>query len=217
MLEPIKPEDIKQEKVKDQRLFAVIPYRALNDKGFTIQRMRALIACCSYARHNGTLWPGVERLAEDLGITKATMQAHVRWLTVKGYLVTINNSYQVGKHAKPRAIVYDVDNPPISEVEQQIAQDYQEVLEDSKSLKEERDTLVQAKQSANEVLAKPTSLYRVWNDEIRARFSLDHPYDKALYIKLAGQYSLNDFKKATQALISTKASPPASASILLKR
>ena len=217
MLEPIKPEDIKQEKVKDQRLFAVIPYRALNDKGFTIQRMRALIACCSYARHNGTLWPGVERLAEDLGITKATMQAHVRWLTVKGYLVTINNSYQVGKHAKPRAIVYDVDNPPISEVEQQIAQDYQDQLEDSKNLKQERDKLIQAKQSASEVLAKPTSLYRVWNDEIRARFSLDHPYDKALYIKLAGQYSLNDFKKATQALISTKASPPASASILLKR
>jgi len=216
MLEPLRPEEIKQEKTKDERLFTVIPYRAMNDKGFTIQRMRALIACCSYANHRGTLWPSVERLADDLKINKATMQAHIRWLTEKGYLVTVNNSYTVGKSAKPRAVVYDPNNPPNTEDQQQLAQDYQEQLDDSKNLKEERDTLIRANESSEEVKAKPTSLYRVWLEGLRLRFGVDQPYDKELYLKLSRRYTLEGFKKATGVLLSTKTSPPASVKIMLR-
>ena len=216
MLEPKKPEDFKPEVAKDQRLFVVVPYRAMTDKGFTIQRMRALLACCSYANHQGTLWPSVERLADDLGIQKATMQHHIHWLTQKGYLVTINNSYQVGKHAKPRAVVYDKDNPPNPDDQHQLEQDHQQQISEQKTTIEQRDKLIANNQSGNEVLAKPTSLYRVWLEGLRARFGTDQPYEKELYLKLSHRYTLESFKKATQALLSTKTSPPASVSIMLR-
>jgi DNA-binding transcriptional regulator YhcF (GntR family) len=142
MLEPLKPEDIKQEKTKDQRLFIVVPYRALHDKRFTIQRMRALLTICSYANHKGNLWPSVERMAEDMGIMQPTMQAHIRWLTDKGYLKTINNSYTVGKHAKPRAIIYDPDNPPNSDDWQISNQDIEQLEQEQKTTKEQTVNLV---------------------------------------------------------------------------
>lgn len=216
MLTPKHPEDFKPEIAKDQRLFIVVPYRAMNDKGFTIQRMRALLACCSYANHQGTLWPSVERLADDLGIQKATMQHHIHWLTQKGYLVTINNSYQVGKHAKPRAVVYDKDNPPNPDDQHQLEQDYQQQISEQKETIKQRDKLIANNQSGNEVLAKPTSLYRVWLEEMRNRFGLDHPYDKELYDTLSHRYTLEDFKKATQAYLNSKGTPPASVKVLLR-
>lgn len=215
MLEPKKPEDFKPSIAKDQRLFIVVPYRAMNDKGFTIQRMRALLACCSYANHQGTLWPSVERLADDLGIQKATMQHHIHWLTQKGYLVTINNSYTVGKHAKPRAVVYDKDNPPNPDDQLQLEQDHQQQISEQKTTIEQRDKLIANNQSGNEVLAKPASLYRVWQEAL-AVYGVSHQYEKDIYAKLATRYTLEGFKKATQVLIKSRGRPPASVSIMLR-
>jgi len=216
MLDPIKPEDIKQEKPTDNRIYIVVPYRALKDKRFTIQRMRALLTICSYANHKGNAWPSVERMAEDMGIMQPTMQAHIRWLTEKGYLVTINNSYTVGKHAKPRAIVYDPNNPPDTElIALNQAEDTQQEQE-QKAIKEQQAKLVESMQSKSEVLAKPTSLYRVWLEGMRSRFGIDHPYDKELYLKLSRRYTLEGFKKATGAYLNSKSSPPASVSIMLR-
>jgi len=216
MLDPIKPADIKQEKPTDNRIYIVIPYRALKDKRFTIQRMRALLTICSYANHKGNAWPSVERMAEDMGIMQPTMQAHIKWLTEKGYLVTINNSYTVGKHAKPRAIVYDPNNPPDTElIALNQAEDTQQEQE-NKTIKEQQAKLVESMQSNSEVLAKPTSLYRVWLEGLRSRFGIDQPYEKELYLKLSYRYTLEGFKKATQVLLSTKTSPPASVKVMLR-
>jgi len=217
MLDPIKPEDIKPEQPKDQRLFIVVPYRALHDKRFTIQRMRALLTICSYANHKGNLWPSVERMAQDMGIMQPTMQAHIRWLTDKGYLVTINNSYTVGKHAKPRAVVYDPDNPPDSELIALNQAEQEQKEKEEKTIKEQQAKLIESMQSNQGELAKPTSLFRVWNDELRARFGTDQPYQKDIYALLATRYTLESFKKAARVLISSKSAPPASVSIMLKR
>ena len=216
MLEPIKPEDITPGKAKDQRLFVVVPFRAIKDKGLTIQRMRALMTICSYANHKGNAWPSIERMAEDMGISKPTMSNHIKYLTDRGYLKTINNSYTVGKHAKPRAIVYDPNNPPNDDDWQTAIQDHQESIAVKEAIAEQRDKLVSTNQPTNEVLAKPASLYRVWNDEMRARYGLDHPYLIDIYGKLATRYSLEDFKKATRVYLATRSSPPVSVSVMLR-
>jgi DNA-binding transcriptional regulator YhcF (GntR family) len=216
MLEPKKPEEIKQEKPTDNRIYIVVPYRALKDKRFTIQRMRALLTICSYANHTGNAWPSVERMAEDMGIMQPTMQAHIKWLTEKGYLVTINNSYTVGKHAKPRAIVYDPNNPPDTDlIALNQAEDTQQEQE-NKTIKEQQANLVESMQSKSEVLAKPTSLYRVWRESMLKRFGVDQPYEKELYIRLSHRYTLEGFKKATQVYLNSKGSPPASVKVMLR-
>lgn len=215
MLEPKKPEDIKPSIAKDQRLFIVVPYRAMTDKRFTIQRMRALLTICSYANHKGNAWPSIERMADDMGISKPTMKAHIDWLTQRGYLITINNSYTVGKHAKPRAIVYDPNNPPHPDDWQQANQDQQQQEQETKAIKEQKDKLVLTNKSNDEVLAKPTSLYRVWQEAL-AVYGISHQYEKDIYAKLSHRYTLEDFKKATQVLIKSRGRPPASVSIMLR-
>ena len=215
MLTPKKPEDFKPEVKEDQRIYIVVPYRALHDKRFTIQRMRALLTICSYANHQGNAWPSVERMADDMGIMKPTMQAHIKWLTEKGYLITVNNSYTVGKHAKPRAIVYDLKNPPHSDDWQVVQQDAEKEKQEQEAITKERDRLIGANESESEVLAKPTRLYRVWQEAL-AVYGISHQYDKELYTKLSHRYTLEGFKKATQVLLNSKGTPPASVKIMLR-
>jgi len=216
MLEPKKPEEIKQEKPSDNRIYTVVPFRAIQDKRFTIQRMRALMTICSYANHNGNAWPSIQRLADDCGISKPTMKAHVDWLTQRGYLITINNSYTVGKHAKPRAIVYDPNNPPHPDDWHQANQDIQEKEQEIKAIKEQQHKLVLTNKSNGEQLAKPTSLYRVWRESMLKRFGVDQPYDKDIYLKLSHRYTLEGFKKATGVYLNSKGSPPASVKVMLR-
>jgi DNA-binding transcriptional regulator YhcF (GntR family) len=216
MLEPKKPEDIKQEKPSDNRIYIVVPFRAIQDKGFTIQRMRALLTICSYANHTGTLWPSVERLAEDMGCYPATMQAHIRWLTERGYLKTVNHSYTVGKHAKPRMVIYDPNNLPDDDDYAQLEQDHLAKEQERKSIAEQQAKLIENAQSKSEVLAKPTSLYRVWRESMLKRFGVDQPYDKELYLKLSHRYTLEGFKKATGVYLNSKGSPPASVKVMLR-
>ena len=217
MLEPIRPEDIKQEKPEDQRIYIVIPYRAVKDKRFTIQRMRALLTICSYADHKGNQWASVQRFADDLGISKPTMQNHIRWLTENGYLMTINNSYTVGKHAKPRAIIYDVNNPPNPDDWQQAKQDREEVEEEAKAIQEQKVKLVSTNQPNREEMAKPTSLFRVWREGVLKRFGVDQTYDPNLFALLATQYTLEEWLKKTPRTISALGSVPQNARIMLKR
>ena len=216
MLTPKKPEDFKPEIAEDKRIYIVVPYRAAQDKRFTIQRMRALLTICSYANHKGNAWPSIERMADDMGISKPTMKGHIDWLTQRGYLITVNNSYTVGKHAKPRAIVYDPNNPPHPDDWHQANQDIKEQEQETKTIKEHKDKLVLTNKSNDEVLAKPTSLYRVWLEGLRSRFGIDHPYDKELYDTLSRRYTLEGFKKATQAYLNSKGSPPSTVKVMLR-
>ena len=155
-------------------------------------------------------------MAEDMGISKPTMSAHIKYLTDRGYLKTINNSYTVGKHAKPRAIIYDPANPPDPDDWQQAYQDQVEEIKASETIREQRDKLVSTNQPSDEVKAKPTSLYRVWLEGLRSRFGIDQPYDKELYIRLSHRYTLEGFKKATQGYLNSKGSPPASVKVMLR-
>ena len=215
MLTPKKPEEFKPEIAEDKRIYIVVPYRAAQDKRFTIQRMRALLTICSYANHKGNAWPSIERMADDMGISKPTMKAHIDWLTQRGYLITVNNSYTVGKHAKPRAIVYDPNNPPHPDDWHQANEDQQQQEQETKAIEKQKDKLVLTNKSKDEVLAKPTSLYRVWQEAL-AVYGISHQYDKELYDRLSHRYTLEDFKKATQVLINSKGRPPASVSIMLR-
>lgn len=217
MLEPKKPQDIRQEQPKDERIFIVIPYRALHDKKLSIQRMRALLACCSYANHNGTLFPSTDRLAADLSIAPSTMAAHIKYLTERGYLKTINNSYTVGKHAKPRAIVYDPDNPPADEDIEQRETEERQTLADKKALQDQQAKLVKARESSKEVKAKPTSLYRVWKEAVLKRWGIYHQYDEALFTLLASRYSLEEWLNLIPLELARRTSPPTNARVMLKK
>ena len=217
MLEPIKPQDIKQEKTKDERLFIVMPYRALKDKGLTLQRLRALMTICSYANHKGNQWAGVERLAEDMGISRSTMAAHVKYLTDRGYLKTVNHSYTVGKHAKPRAIIYDPANPPNND--DLLLANKDQAAEDraAEVTKKERVELTSTMQSSGGELAKPTSLFRVWREGVLKRFGVDQTYDPNLFALLATQYTLEEWLQKTPRTIAALGSVPQNARIMLKR
>lgn len=215
MLDPKKPQDFKPI-TEDQRLFVVVPFRAIKDKKLTIQRMRALMTICSYANSRGTEWAGVERLAEDMGIARSTMAAHIKYLTERGYLKTVNNSYTVGKHAKPRAIVYDPNNPPNDEEEGILAEDIRHQQAEEKAIKEERVKLLSADESTNEVLAKPASLYQCYRSHMLNRFGTDLPYDKPFWDQLSHRYTLESFKKVAGVFFGSLSSPPANPRALLR-
>jgi hypothetical protein len=51
---------------------------------------------------------------------------------------------------------------------------------------------------------------------MRARFGIDHPYDKAIYLELSHRYTLEGFKKATGVYLNSKTSPPASVKVMLR-
>ena len=203
-MEFIEPDSLKPEPHKDGRHFVVLPYRVLKDRNMSIQRLRVLIAVCSYARRDGMAWPGVKRLAADCGLNPATITHHLTKLTQQGYLQTVSNKYWPGDRAKARQVIYDPAQIPDS---------------DKVTIETEPDqsvTQAEPKQSLAEPLADPTSLFVLWRKHMQERFNITPPQEDHLLRRLAHQYDVESFEKALRACLSSRTSPPPSVGVLLR-
>jgi DNA-binding transcriptional ArsR family regulator len=203
-MEFIEPDSLKPEPHKDGRHFVVLPYRVLKDRNMSIQRLRVLIAVCSYARRDGMAWPGVKRLAADCGLNPATITHHLTKLTQQGYLQTVSDKYWPGDRAKARQVIYDPAQLPDS---------------DKVTIETEPDqsvTQAEPKQSLAEPLADPTSLYVLWRKHMQERFNITPPQEDHLLRRLAHQYDVESFEKALRACLSSRTSPPPSVGVLLR-
>jgi DNA-binding transcriptional ArsR family regulator len=190
----------------DGRKFIVIPYRALKDPHMQIGRLRVLMALCSYARPDGSVWPSVKRIAEDCGYTQSTVSQHITALTASGYLKVINNSYTVGKRAKPRRIIFDPEQTPSDE----------DFTPEEKTKPEQQAQPIEPNQSIAQPLADPTSLFVVWRKGMQERFGITPPQEDHLLRRLARQYDVESFEKALRACLSSRTSPPPSVGVLLR-
>ncbi len=190
----------------DGRKFIVIPYRALKDPHMQIGRLRVLMALCSYARPDGSVWPSVKRIAEDCGYTQSTVSQHITALTASGYLKIINNSYTVGKRAKPRRIIFDPEQIPSDE----------DFTPEERTKPEHKAQPIEPNQSIAEPLADPTSLYVVWRTAMQQRFNITPPFEEHLYRRLAGQYTIESFKEATLLFMAGATAPPPSVGGMLR-
>ena len=205
-MEYIDADTLKPETPVDGRKFIVIPYRALKDPHMQIGRLRVLMALCSYARPDGSVWPSVKRIAEDCGYTQSTVSQHITALTASGYLKTINNSYTVGKRAKPRRIIFDPD---------QIPSDEDFTPEERKPI-EHKAQQVEPNQSIAEPLADPTSLFVVWRKHMQEHYSITPPFEEALYRRLSTRYTVERFEEAARVFLSASTAPPPSVGVLLR-
>jgi len=190
----------------DGRKFIVIPYRALKDPHMQIGRLRVLMALCSYARPDGSVWPSVKRIAEDCGYTQSTVSQHITALTASGYLKTINNSYTVGKRAKPRRIIFDPDQIPSDE----------DFTPEEKKPTEQQAQPIEPNQSIAQPLADPTSLFVVWRKAMQDRFGITPPEEPSIFARLSRQYDVEGFRKALGGYVEARTSPPPSAGGLLR-
>lgn len=98
-------------KPKDLRLFAVIPIRALRDPRLKPQTFRVLAAFCSYADRTGRTWVSLERVGNDIGLSRTGVSNQVKRLREYGYLKPAKRPHRNLRSAC-RRIVYQ---PNISE------------------------------------------------------------------------------------------------------
>jgi len=205
-MEYIDADTIQPETPVDGRKFIVIPYRALKDPHMQIGRLRVLMALCSYARPDGSVWPSVKRIAEDCGYTQSTVSQHITALTASGYLKTINNSYTVGKRAKPRRIIFDPDQIPSDE----------DFTPEERTKPEQQAQPIETNQSIAQPLADPTSLFVVWRKHMQERFNITPPDEPHLYRRLSATYTLQSFEEVAGGLIHTAKAPPPSVGVVLQ-
>ncbi|MDY0873113.1 helix-turn-helix domain-containing protein [Dongia rigui] len=66
--------------------FARLPAAAVSDRRLSGDDLRALCAIAIYVNRKGTCWVSTERLAQDLGLHRRSIQRHVKRLIDLGYL-----------------------------------------------------------------------------------------------------------------------------------
>ncbi|HSG19642.1 MAG TPA: hypothetical protein VLA31_02640 [Burkholderiaceae bacterium] len=105
---PVRP-DVKEQEKPDGRKFIVLPFRVYHDKQMTRQALRVLVMLAAHANRNGFLWCGVQRIADDLGITQEAVSQQVSALKQAGYIEETAKPYYGGPTARTATlrIVYD--------------------------------------------------------------------------------------------------------------
>lgn len=105
---PKKPRILKKEQAPDMRQFAVVPIRAITDRGLTEMQLRTLLMFCAYSNRGGLTWVGLKRIADHFGVTMNTAAIHTRQLIKKGYIRVLYHGYK-GERAHTRQIVFKAD------------------------------------------------------------------------------------------------------------
>ena len=105
---PKKPRILKKEQAPDMRQFAVVPIRAITDRGLTEMQLRTLLMFCAYSNRSGLTWAGLKRIADHFGVTMNTAAIHTRQLIKKGYIRVLYHGYK-GERAHTRQIVFKAD------------------------------------------------------------------------------------------------------------
>lgn len=100
------PKIIRKELVPDARAIVIVPIRAFKDKTLTAGQFRALGIVCSYSNRAGLLWAGLERMGQDLGISKSAMCRYLQALERMGYIKTIYQGFK-GERASTRQVIFN--------------------------------------------------------------------------------------------------------------
>jgi biotin operon repressor len=105
---PARPE-VEQTEKQDGRKFIVLPFRVYHDKEITRQALRVLVMLAAHANRNGFLWCGMQRIADDLGVTQEAVSQQVVKLKQAGYIEETAKPYYGGPTARTATlrIIYD--------------------------------------------------------------------------------------------------------------
>lgn len=204
-----KPSEIEPKKSKDKRLYVVIPFRAFHDKKLTHRQLIALGIVCSYADKRGNLWPGVKKLARDMGITHQTMSAHVRKLTERGYLKTINERYKPGEQAQKRAVIYDLSNP-VSE-ETWLEQEHEKIDKTDQTVNNNSAALPETINRQD-----LQAVFKVWKAAVNKRYPGTPVTYNEKDLKLLARHPLENIKKIVPQAVESCRSAPSSCRLLLR-
>ena len=76
--------------------FSIVPAHAVSDPNLTDSEYRTLSAVATYADKNGWCWPSQSKLAEIRGVSRKTINQHVKRLNSLGYLNVIARAREDG-------------------------------------------------------------------------------------------------------------------------
>jgi hypothetical protein len=89
-----------------KRSFCVIPWRAIPDKRLTPHQLKTLAAIASFCNKAGITWVSLQRVGQDLGVTKQAVSKHYRILINLGYIRIINKGFK-GIRGNTIQVIFD--------------------------------------------------------------------------------------------------------------
>lgn len=98
----IRPKDVKPPASK----YAVVPARIAFDKQISDGSIRTLVALCKYTNKAGITWISQQRLAQELGISRATLSGSMAKLRRAGYVQVVRKGFR-GLHNNTLRVVFD--------------------------------------------------------------------------------------------------------------
>jgi DNA-binding transcriptional ArsR family regulator len=101
-----KPKVIEKEAPPDKRTVAVLPIRAINDKGITDACFRTLAALCSYCNRAGITWVSQKRLAEDMKVSRQAITKQLTKLKAAGYVEITRKGFR-GERSNTLRVIFD--------------------------------------------------------------------------------------------------------------
>ena len=96
----------KRTKAPDQRKFSVVPLEAVKRPGITLASLKVLIVLSSYCNKAGSSYVSLDRIGQDLGISRQAVGQSMKRLTKAGLVKEYNNHYKNLK-GSTRRIIYD--------------------------------------------------------------------------------------------------------------
>ena len=96
----------KRTKAPDQRKFSVVPLEAVKRPGITLASLKVLIVLSSYCNKAGSSYVSLDRIGQDLGISRQAVGQSMKRLTRAGLVKEYNNHYKNLK-GSTRRIIYD--------------------------------------------------------------------------------------------------------------
>lgn len=212
---------IQQDAAPDKRSFCVIPWRAIADKRLTPHQLKTLAAIASFCNKAGITWVSLQRVGQDLGVTKQAVSKHYRILINLGYIRIINKGFK-GVRGNTIQIIFDdsltvedtiarasigttedLRAPYIRERQEREAMREQEIIteaqarENQKRLAEMAKAAFKAPAEANKQVYKPvkgdTMTVRKMKESIQKAKSnpVDNPVDKSVDNLLKDGYTDN--------------------------
>jgi hypothetical protein len=201
---------MQQDAQPDKRSFCVIPWRAIADKRLTPHQLKTLAAIASFCNKAGITWVSLQRVGQDLGVTKQAVSKHYRILINLGYIRIINKGFK-GIRGNTIQVIFDdsltiedtiakasigssedLRAPYIRERQEREAMREQEIIteqqarDNQKRLAEMIKTTFKTPSEANKQVYKPvkgdTMTVRKMKESIQKakRKPVDNPVDKSV-------------------------------------
>lgn len=190
------PKIIRKELIPDAREIVIVPIRAFKDKKLSAGQFRALGIVCSYSNKAGLLWAGLERMGQDLGISKSAMCRYLQALERMGYIKTVYQGFK-GERASTRQVIFN-PNQTLEETMRQTQTEAPFVVEkrEKAARKQARKSQKQAQGIVNVQDVNQTSM-PICNDVMRLKNKVS---DKVWQLAVARAGTDNDYDKLKLAI-----------------